>query len=495
MTGMHAFGDPARFEVCARWLPDDQPRELHPKEHGWSMGELRIVVGGVVLTQHHLHGKTSQALHWYLGPVLAWLLQQWKWLLHEEAYGWPTRSSESAVFTVTADLERYLTSEFPKDRATCRMVRSWWQRHALRAADASALFPDVFIRRVEDSIEISWLDRQPEFSPEGFELKVPPGTVLLRVEDVAVPLWNFLQWALGSAAPTTDTDQLQLQALRRQMQELEENTTAELEATHIASQALRDIMHRVQAGSWTPTSRRLPDIPAVPEFDPPVLMFGGLNVDMGEHDVRRLYALLAKHHHGAESPQLHALAASPSLYEYMQPYTHGYELAYQTRQTLGIDLQTAFIDIDAILDNLGISVSDEALQTRSIRGVAIAGKDFSPAIVVNRSHPFNNNSLGRRFTLAHELCHVLYDRSWAKRLSHISGPWASARVEKRANAFAAMLLATPHALEKAGGDNLAEKIKQLSRKFGMGTNALTEHMHNLDLLSEQEFLQQKHKPH
>ena len=103
---------------------------------------------------------------------------------------------------------------------------------------------------------------------------------------------------------------------------------------------------------------------------------------------------------------------------------------------------------------------------------------------------------GRRFTLAHELCHVLFDRSSARRLSHVSGPWATVRVEKRANAFAAMFLATPHALNKSlTGGELAGQIKHLSVKFGMGAMALREHMHNLDLISDEEFLLSGDQPH
>ena len=56
-------------------------------------------------------------------------------------------------------------------------------------------------------------------------------------------------------------------------------------------------------------------------------------------------------------------------------------------------------------------------------------------------------------------------------------------------AFAAMFLATPHALSKArGSGEIGSQIKHLSEKFGVGTRALREHMHNLDLLSDEEFV-------
>jgi Zn-dependent peptidase ImmA (M78 family) len=489
MTRMNTFGDPARFEIAARWIEDEESRDRLPKEYGWSMGELRIKVGGVVLTAHRAHGQPMDAIHWYLGPMVSWVLRQWKWLMHEEAYTWQTRSSDSAALTVAADLERYIASEYAPDRAIYKTVYEWWTRHALRSSDSSALYPDVFIRRVDDHVEISWLDRQPEFSPEGFELNLMPGTALFSVEDVARPLWDFLRWALDTAPSVTEDDRRQVNVLRAQLNSLSHTDAAELESVHVASDALRKIMEEVRAEThWVADRAMLDNVPVVTEFDAPALMFGGLNVDIRIPDMRTLFSLLMQHRNGADNDRLASLVSSPSIYEYIQPYTHGYELAYLTREALGIDVSTAFIDIEKVLEALNITISEERLETNSVRGVAIAGAGLSPAILVNLNSRFNEYSSGRRFTLAHELCHILYDRSSARRLSHISGPWASARVEKRANAFAAMFLATPHALSDAlateDGENWPSDI---AVKFGMGNTALLEHMRNMDLIGDQEF--------
>lgn len=490
MTEMQKFGDPDRFEISARWLEDREPIERLPRAYGWSMGQLCIKVGGVTLTEHHIHGQPQDAIQWYLGPVVAWMLSQWKWLMHEEAYTWSTRSGDSAAFTVEADLERYMGSEFPNDRSIYQQVNAWWMRHALRSADPSALYPHVFIRRVDDNVEISWLDKQPEFAPNDFSLNLKPGAALFLVEEVAKPLWDFLQWAIASAPAVTSGDQAQVTALRTQLDRVQQSQPRELESAHLADDALRVIIEKVRQKHWVPDRKTLADVPVVTQFDMPVLMFGGLNVNIGERDVGELFDILTHQRAGAEYEQLSALVAPTSLHDYLQPYAHGYELAYQVREALGIDPYTAFIDIEQRLERLGIAIIDTQLMTNSIRGVAIAGNDLAPAIVVNSSHKFNGSARGRRFTIAHEFCHILFDRSRAKRLSHISGPWASARVEKRANAFGAMFLATPHALEKALSARPSQStlnIKQLATKFEMGTAALLEHLHNLDLISEDEF--------
>lgn len=488
MTSMHTFGHPERFEIAARWIDDPEPRERLPKEYGWSMGELRIKVGGVNLTEHRIHGEAKEAIQWYLGPVVSWLIKHWKWLLHEEAYSWQTRPGDSAAVTVAADLERYIASEYAPDRGVYKTVREWWKRHALHSADSSALYPDILIRRVDDQIEISWLDGQPEFPPKGFELNLKPGVALFAVEDVAKPLWDFLQWTIDSARVDNASDRQQVQSLRSRLDSVRQSDAAELEATHVADAALGTIMDQVRAESnWIPDRKVLVDPPVVTEFDTPALMFGGLNVSMGEADVRVLFDLLARHRGGIENDRLKSLISAPSIYEYIKPYAHGYELAYQAREALGIGHQVAFVDVEAFLEELGVAIHDIALETNSVRGVAIAGIAFGPAILVNENSTFNADKRGRRFTLAHEFCHILYDRANARRLSHISGPWAAARIEKRANAFAAMFLATPHALERAlGPGEIRHQFKHLSEKFGIGSKALREHMLNLDLITDVE---------
>lgn len=46
----------------------------------------------------------------------------------------------------------------------------------------------------------------------------------------------------------------------------------------------------------------------------------------------------------------------------------------------------------------------------------------------------------KRFSLAHEICHLLLDREYGDELAIASGPWAPVAIEQRANAFAAAFL-------------------------------------------------------
>jgi Zn-dependent peptidase ImmA (M78 family) len=104
----------------------------------------------------------------------------------------------------------------------------------------------------------------------------------------------------------------------------------------------------------------------------------------------------------------------------------------------------------------------------------------------------NQRESGRCFTLAHELCHVLHDRGYAKRVALVSGPWAPPGVERRANAFAATLLMPPDLVNRLISEmpspDIAsvDAIKELSRHMGTGFAETLEHLTNIGKLTESE---------
>ena len=122
-------------------------------------------------------------------------------------------------------------------------------------------------------------------------------------------------------------------------------------------------------------------------------------------------------------------------------WDQGYQLAEEFLEGLELLQDGAnWIDIEEVYSKLGIGQDRISLEDTNIRAVSIASGDHKPYALLNVNHPTHQISSGRRFTLAHELCHLLYDRSYGQQLAIASGPWAPRDLERRANAFAAMLL-------------------------------------------------------
>ena len=90
-------------------------------------------------------------------------------------------------------------------------------------------------------------------------------------------------------------------------------------------------------------------------------------------------------------------------------------------------------------------------------------------------------------TLAHELCHLLYDLEDDGRVGVVSNPWAPQAMERRANAFAAMLLMPREALRsvlpREPRDWSIDGLREAMATLGVGKSALTWHMYNLGLIT------------
>ena len=481
------FGNPERFEIEVWWAKDRQSRKFLPEYGGWSTGNLKLTVGGHVLTRHKHAGKESDTVQWYLLPVFDWLASNWVNLFHEERYSWLENSTGPAATATFMAMRRFIAMTDEESRAEYEKVQAWWRRHALRAADSSALYPDVYFRRLGNDIEISWTARQPVHAPDGFGFALTPGIAILPVAEVVQPLWQALEWSVNNAPNTLDAaDRRTVEQLEQIINVLRETTSERLEAGYLPARLLGLIKCAKSKFKIHFESVRLPSVPALEFFDSPVLMFGGVKPDISSQDVDAIVGFLSSSLGGKECDKLAKLVDSNIGTPISAPYEEGYELDEELIEQLDLPESAPFVDIRTVLHDLGIRVDEAELKTDSIRGVAIAGEEYSPSILINNTSLFNRTEAGRRFTLAHELFHILYDRARAKSVTHTSGPWALPGVEKRANAFAAMLLMPRYLVGKLAGCADIDQISKAGQCMRVGVSALIEHLYNLNMIDEME---------
>lgn len=485
MTNLASFGNPARFEISARWTEDPEPREWRPAHGGWSTGELRLVVGDYVLTHHEHDGKSLDTVRWYLLPVFEWLAENWVSLLHEERFTWRENSAAPAATAAFLALRRLIDVEDNSGQAEYSAVQAWWARHALRAADPSALYPDVFFRRFGDDVEISWTSRQPTHAPDGFRFALSPGAATLPISDVAGPLWEALTWATSTAVTLSAGDRQSVARLDQRIANLESLSNATLEASYLPSALFRRVTKERKQQHLSDDSIRMPSVPAISKLEDAVLMFGGASPDIGVSDIKTLTGLLASQTGGQDSPVLVELVDYSVGAPLTAPFEEGYELAEQLLEELRLPDDALAVDVRSVLLKLGVIVLEQQLCTNTIRGIALAGASYAPAILINSTSPYNEIEAGKRFTLSHELCHILYDRSRARRIAHTSGPWAAPGVEKRANAFAAMFLMPRELMRKSGLDDpTQEAVVAVAQALQVGVSALIEHLYNTSMIDE-----------
>lgn len=492
MAEFTSFGDPDLFEIAVRWRDDAEPRVKRPREYGWSTGDMRIRVGGRLITEVERGAVRQSFVSWYLLPVFDWLAEHWTQLLHEESFTWPERSASPAAIACTRRMRELIRARDHAGREQYAQAQAWWRRHALREAANGGLLPDLFLRRYRDQVEVSWTSGAPLFAPEAFRFTAEPNAAYLAVADVATPLWDALNWAAASSnrVASGSDDERALTELKRRVGAVRDLTVIDFAAFAVPAVVLKAAVERLTAlGATDLLQGQLVDgAPAVAAFGPAVAMFGGVSPQIGVEDVHRLTDVLVQRRQAPEGSLLSSLVADAGA-PLTMPHLQGQQLAAGLLDSLA-PAAVGWIDVREICLQLAIEVRELQLETDSVRGVAFAGPGIGPTIIVNETSAFNRDENGRRFAIAHELCHILYDRTFARRLGITSGAWAPAGVERRANAFAALLLMPRELVLNAvdPGSSLAdhETLVSAAGRLRVGVSALVEHASNLGLITDDE---------
>jgi Zn-dependent peptidase ImmA (M78 family) len=494
------MGDTSRFAVKMAFAEDKSEISL-PLEMTASWGSFEIWIRGANLCAHVEEGEALDAVHWYLLPLLEWLVDNWNALLHEERL--PVRNAgQDAVASLYRT--RFPAASLSEDSALAHDEDwyAWRQRHAIHAARDGGLFPEIFFRRWEDQVEVSWSNQAPPGSPEGFAFLVPYGRALLDPDEVAQPLFGVMRRA-AEQLHVWEPESARLEELRASIAELNKprkQRSARLDWLFNLSisdgnaeptwEAVRSLFART-----TSKIRRAVLEPAgsglvLRGSSHAVLLFGSVDPNIARDDARELAdQLVALFDETGDSPALLELVddATSAVLEGL-PWEQGYELAEQIHQALSAD-RASSRDVEGVLADLEIDVGAVRLSDPRIRGVAIAGPQHQPAVLTNETHPRNQSPEGRRFTLAHEFCHLIVDRRIGRRLAVASGPWAPIEVEQRANAFAAYFLMPPEEVQTVVArlsDPVASStgIRAVADEFGTSPRATLEHLHNLGWLDE-----------
>ena len=501
-------GDTSVFALRMAFASDPDDGRYIDLEVGLSWGSFQIWVEGRNLCAHLEEGERIDSVHWYLLPVLEWFTRHWNPLLHEERL--PVRTEGDTGWT-SLHATRFPPQAIEDDERRASEWESawqdWWIRHALRTAREGGLFPDVVIRRFRDAVEVSWGPVRSEGAPYRFDSTESAGFARLPPRAVAEPLHAMLSSAseyLSSLAG----ESRRIEALRRNLQVLENPSGYGEDHDHrlmwLAGLGTNDLTVRTGwqravshfAGLAEAPRRAMLEVSESPLVVTgscqAALMFGSFAPDIREQDVLNLARTMVDlYSPQGDSEAIRTVCHATPIEEPLYPaWSQGYELAEELHQHFdGAFVQDEFVDIDGLIETLGVTVEELELSDHGVRGVSVAGPQHRPGIVINSRHVANADSAGRRFTLAHELCHLLFDREAGRRLAIASGPWAPRDIERRANAFAAMLL-MPVSLVQRAVSRLTvplatrEGVTMVRDRLQVGRSSVLSHLKNLGFIDE-----------
>jgi hypothetical protein len=148
-------GDPATFAFRLAFLADshgDGDRATPEERESW--GAFSVWAQGENLCAHIERGQILDSVHWYMLPLIEWLVDNWDPLLHEERLplvNSGVSAAESLARTRRPPISREEVDEFEWLDAWSH----WWGRHCVRSGREGGLFPDLYLRRYRDCLELS----------------------------------------------------------------------------------------------------------------------------------------------------------------------------------------------------------------------------------------------------------------------------------------------------------------------------------------------------
>ncbi|WP_420622439.1 ImmA/IrrE family metallo-endopeptidase [Candidatus Poriferisodalis sp.] len=501
-------GDTSLFAARLAFHRDPDDGEAATPDLAESWGAFQLWVRGRNLCAHIDQGEELRSCHWYLLPLLEWLSENWDPLFHEERppagrCGIRTASDVSGIASASANATEADDNQLDE----FEQQFDWRERHTLRAARQGGIFPDVRFRRYRDQVEVSWT-ANPLPGAEDVHFMSPEGTDCLSPSAVAHPLhevltsaaeWLHAQiphsercWALVESvralrsqqraperiawlAKLGDSKDQMVQRWRRVEEFAHSMASSSAKKAFDAAFGVHGSSEVVVEGSCTAA-----------------LLFGSTSPTIDDTDAKSLAGLLLAAYEAEPVDGLAEFVYPEPLDSTQPPWQHGYDLAEELLDALDrSDVAVSDSTLEAWLADWRVRVEEIALNDTEVRAVSFVSDKHTPTIVLNRSHWSAADPRARRFTLAHELCHLLHDRSYGARLAIASGPWAPIQIERRANAFAAWLLMPPGRLKPAiawahGAINTHEGISAVADDLDVSRSALVRHLFNLGEINEED---------
>jgi Zn-dependent peptidase ImmA (M78 family) len=490
------FGKKEDFALRLVFEPDPDTGQSATEEESLSWGSLELWVQGRNLCSHIEQGESVSSVHWYLLPLIEWFAANWNPLLHEERL--PNRNAgDDACQSLFKT--RFAPVSYARDAEDEWNVQwqEWHSRHSLRAGRCGGIFPDIAMRRWRDMVEVSWSDESLPGVPED-TMFYPHGFVRLDPVRIASPLYELLQTAIHyllEQLPNSKRLQLAKQSIDAISTTSRDERLAWLAGLDSSSKGI-DTWRKI-TGFIKKAPKEIADYLLEAPNESLILkgschaalMFGSASPTLSEADLEILADKLIEFYApDSEVPQLQNLVSDePILFDKHPAWEIGYDLADRVIRYCSLEEKSDSVDVSAILTEFGIRSEKIKLSDKKIRGVSIAGPRHKPSILMNSNDTRNETLPGERFTLAHELCHILFDRTYGRKLAVVSGAWAPLQIEKRANAFAAMLLMPSELVRRVIADlrvplESEQAVHEVRKRFETSFDGTLEHLKNLGWL-------------
>ncbi|MQA36134.1 ImmA/IrrE family metallo-endopeptidase [Modestobacter roseus] len=492
-------GDTSTFAIEMSLLDDGVDDSMVDPDERASWGALRIWMNGRNVCMHEEQGELLTGAHWYLLPLIEWLTENWDAIFHEERLPFPTLTDRASRAALEADRRTFGLDDEP-DWAAMTQVYEWRNRHSLRAGAEGGLLPDLWLRRSQDSLEVSvGLTRDPG-TPSHFAYSIE-GVAKVDLFSASQSLFDILS-AVTAKLSDLQPESERIRTLCDVIESLKDGPSrylarfAWLSGAGPDQEGFRTLWQEVETSLAAVDPSDIAGAVGEPEPGQLVLagarlalLFGSTSPTISSGDVMVLTSLAA-HPSDTVATVPGGWVEDEDNMNGLTPGEIGSDLGERAYEQFAKDrhVQDGHVDIKSLLDAWSVSHRTLKLSDRLLRGVSVYDTFGHAVVVANENYSRGNHITVHRFTLAHELAHLLLDRQSGSTLAVSSGPWAPKSIEQRANAFAAALLMPRELLldaaKRTDGDLANYRTAQsIAARLRVSIASLADRLYNLGAVS------------
>jgi Zn-dependent peptidase ImmA (M78 family) len=499
-------GDPSLFAFGLAFMRNPHDDDRATVEESTSWGAFTVWAGGENLCAHLEQGEVLDSAHWYLLPLMEWLVDNWDPLLHEERLPLRNAGLSAAESLWNTRLPPVSLKEID-ELSWLDAWSGWWDRHSIRSARDGGLYPDVYLRRYRGSLEISTGAEALPGIPTDHVFLSPNRIYHVDPLLAAEAFFTVLKAAIAELRRRLPNSQ-RLRELEDKADALASPERFESRMAWLAGMgdnigrytqaaaAVDDALSSVsqeEREAITGAERTTPLVVVGSAFAR--LLYGAVSPSTTQADVLTLTRRIIDNYVPDASRWLTILDLPIAAADVgqLRPGEQGSRLGERVAEILAAD-SGSWIDVVGVLETLDVQVSQIDLSDQDIRAVSVFGPTQRPHIFCNRRTIWGATEPVRRFTLAHELCHLIFDREYGDELAIATGPWAPLAIEQRANAFSAAFL-MPTWLLRDAFDAIGlpapdpKAIRSLSARLKVSASSLVDRLYNLGELTVDERLQ------
>ncbi|MGH3245790.1 MAG: ImmA/IrrE family metallo-endopeptidase [Trebonia sp.] len=448
---VEAFGEKSTLLFEVRWSAKSAATSAEA-----TRGALRLWANG---RQVWPGGDLDEAFEWTWVELAEFLARSWRWLQWENGFLFELPGGSITEMYVDLDRRWSLLSMAAREEEEADLY-SFEERHDLARGLMGATAPSVWLVREGNMCWVSTQDSAALVSFAAVEeaLQGFVGAVISRLEGVDERASAVkAEWAARSRVTTGEFVAIATG--------LERGALSQLQGDH-------DPMSfwEVDARNFVAT-----ELMAAARLAAPLPMADTAQM------LRAIREAVKENTSALDALTTVALQQVPAGPEWY-PYDQGYFVADWLRAQIGAAAQDS-VDPEELLKRWGVQIQTLKLSTDAVDAVASWGPRHGPVVIVNTAGVHNSSRQGLRATYAHEIAHLILDRTTALPLAEVLGGRAAGNTEVRARAFAAQLLLPKEEAGRALADAIdpVQTVIILQRRYRVSREIVAWQARNSDI--------------